>query len=172
MNKIKLIAAVIAAIAMPLSAQAQSQIPGYATATFGLSDYENISDTSVTGGVRIGVKYSPFFHVEGGYMHFGEVDVEDAANSPTFEVNAFYLAAKPTMSTNFFDFYARLGVSRWDASLKVADSEAKNDGFDFMYGAGFDMHLTDRASVGLSYTNFDTDDTSVGAYEANLTYAF
>lgn len=172
MKKITLFTTILTTSVVSLTAQAQSQVPGYATATFGLSDYEDITDTSVTGGVRIGVKYSPFFHAEGGYMHFGEVDVEDSVDSPTFEVNAFYLAAKPTMSTKFFDIYARLGVSRWDASLKVADSEATNDGFDLMYGAGFDMHLTDRASVGLSYTSFTTDDTSVGAYEANLTYAF
>lgn len=105
-------------------------------------------------------------------MHFSEVNIEDAEDFTTFEVNAFYLAAKPTMSKNFFDFYACIGVSRWDASLKTGDSEATNDGFDLMYCAGFDMHLTDRASVGLSYPIFDTDETSVEAYEANLTYAF
>lgn len=169
-----LLAAVATFTSVPFTAQAAFEnAPVFATMTGGISDYEGVDDTSFTKGFLIGFTPVRMLDIELGYMDLGEVSLtDDLFGAPTTQVKTFYLAAKPTLTVGLMDLYARAGFAHWNLDVKYNGETSSDSGNDLMYGAGIDFHLTDQVTVGVGYTTYEIDDSTVGSLEANATFNF
>ncbi|HEY7656533.1 MAG TPA: outer membrane beta-barrel protein [Burkholderiales bacterium] len=176
-----LTAALLALGVASAPAQAQEQDQGwFVGAGGGISKYKS-GCTVLPGGTTCddngaylkvfgGYQFNPYFGFELGYADFGKLKTSSAASTATLEATGIEISIVATMPLNReFSLYAKYGLYRWDADLKITGTGATTvdtRGNESTYGFGANYNLTRNVALRMEYQKyFDVGDALTGTFD-------
>ncbi|MDX1516114.1 MAG: porin family protein [Woeseiaceae bacterium] len=170
---------------MPITATADSG-PYIGASAGGASFEADLNDPTIPGlpssldeddtAVKIFVGYKvdlPVidFAIEGGYVNFGEPDIDVLGSQLTFETTGFNAWGIAAIDAGLLDIYGKLGLIAWDVEAAFQGSSISDDGSDLGYGLGLRFDLGALEIRG-EYEIYDLDDTDVAMLSVGLAWHF
>jgi hypothetical protein len=108
-----------------------------------------------------------------------EANYIDLGSDAGLDTSAVTLSALALAEVGIVDFYARLGIARWDADLDTGIGDFSDEGWEPTYGVGVGVHF---GSIGVraEYEMFNAKlfeseadlDTDVSTLSLSFTYTF
>ena len=109
--------------------------------------------------------------VEGGYVNFGEAEVDTELGEFTLEPTGINLWGIVSLDAGLIDIYGKLGYIMWDADFSVDGLSESDDGSDMGYGLGLSFGLGSVAIRG-EYEVYDIEDADVSMLSLGIVYRF
>ncbi|MEL7311147.1 MAG: porin family protein [Pseudomonadota bacterium] len=109
--------------------------------------------------------------VEGGYVNFGEPEIDVLGSEVTLETTALNLWGIVGVDAGPIDLFAKLGYASWDAEASIQNVSESTDGNDLAYGVGASFGLG-PLSVRGEYELYEFDETDVTMLSVGVTYQF
>ena len=107
---------------------------------------------------------------EANYIDLGS----DDSDGVSLETSAITASALALAEVGIVDFYARLGVAWWDASVDIDGlGDFSDDGWEPTYGVGIGVHFGSLGVRG-EYEMFEAGDldTDISTFSVSFTYTF
>jgi opacity protein-like surface antigen len=143
-------------------------------------DEDGLSDQGLGSNSSIGYRWGSF-GVEVGYVNFGKFKDSLLVNGSDVRVDAKVDGFNAGINFNHdlghqWSLQARAGVFDWSADGHVADGSSSlaydDSGNDWYAGASVDYSWSKRSSIGLGYSHFTLEDTSVGLWGMHSEFRF
>lgn len=109
--------------------------------------------------------------VEGGYVDFGEPDIDILGQALTLDSTGFNVWGIATFNAGLIDVYGKLGLIAWEVDAKLLNDTASDDGTDPGYGIGAAFGIGPLAVRG-EYELYDLDDADVSMLSVGIVYRF
>jgi OOP family OmpA-OmpF porin len=121
-------------------------------------DVEDVDDEDTSWKVMFGIRPTPYFAMEAGYLNFGESTAPAASVGGPFEAKAEAFSAFGVgfLPVGPVELFAKAGAARIDAKGNVGAVFFNDEEIEFAYGAGAQLRF---GALGLraEYEKFDTD---------------
>ena len=127
--------------------------------------------------VIAGIRPLDWLAFEANYVDFGAIETPSGTPSglqAEYKLQGVDVFAVGLFEVALVDIYAKAGVVSWNAeleSLSSAFADADDDGVDFAYGAGLQLHLG-SLSVRAEYEKFEVENADVDLISASVTWTF
>ena len=109
--------------------------------------------------------------IEGGYVNFGEAEVDTELGEFTLEPSGINLWGIVSLDAGLIDIYGKLGYIMWDADLSLDDLSESDDGSDLGYGVGLSFGLG-AVDIRGEYEVYDIEDADVSMLSLGIVYRF
>lgn len=134
-------------------------------------DFNGGFDDDSTGfKVIAGVRPLDWLAFEVNYVDFGKLEPAPLVEFNAKGIDAF---AVGLLEVGLVDFFAKVGVIRWDADIRSPLVNADESGNELAYGAGIGVHF---GSIGVraEYEKFEVDDfdADLDFISLSLTWTF
>jgi OOP family OmpA-OmpF porin len=154
--------AALAALGMSATASAQGMYVGGSILQSRFDsdnfDVEDVDDEDTSWKIMVGIRPTPNFAVEAGFLNFGKATAPSAAVGGPFEAKAeaFSVFGVGFLPVGPVELFAKAGAARIDAKGNVGAVFFDDEEIEFAYGAGAQLRF---GALGLraEYEKFDTD---------------
>lgn len=166
-------AALLAASSM-LALPAQAADNGvYLGGSVGYSQLsEDVLDTDATGFKLIGGwRFIDWLAVEANYVDFGSMSEQIGTEDLRFDADGYSLSALAFLPVGPVDLFARVGMFKWDASLRTDFDSVSEDGSDFVWGGGVQFRVW-SLSMRAEYELYDLDGVDTQMFSLGATWTF
>ena len=109
--------------------------------------------------------------IEGGYVDFGEADIDVLGDPLTVEVDGLQVWGIVGVDAGLVDLYGKAGFLDWEADASFAGATESDSGTDIGYGIGAAFGIGPVQIRG-EYELFELDDTDVTMLSLGVTYQF
>ena len=148
----------------------------------------SLDDSDTSYSLILGYQFNPNFALEGGFIDFGELNVDATSDGTGFlyapgpvNLNAsadglFFNAKGIIPLSEMFSLYGKLGLLMWDAEVTLSDSTGRisdsDDGNDLFYGVGGSLNITRSLALNADYSLYTLDETDVDVLSIGIQYSF
>jgi opacity protein-like surface antigen len=122
-----------------------------------------------------GYRFSDYAGFELFYIYYGEISERDnLGNSSSLTASALVLNGIAVFPVNpLLDFYAKIGISSWDAELELAGiATASEEGTDPVYTLGAGYNIDHDSTIRFEYELSDYEGTEFGVISAGFQHNF
>ena len=109
--------------------------------------------------------------LEGGYVDFGEADVDTLGNALLLDTTGIHLWGVASLDAGLVDIFGKLGYIVWEVEADFLDASASDDGADIGYGLGIGFGAG-PLQLRSEYEIYDLDGTDVTMISVSLAYRF